>query len=646
MKKKLTFQMHSICASFILFLFSINLGISQAPDLTMTDINGVEHDLYDDYLSQGITVLMVLDAAWNPWAEVFVESGVLQDFHNQFSGTGAAILWIDTDPTTTLEDLQGTGPNGVGYDFISDNPYPIFNPDNFPVEEWSISYYPTIRMICPDGTAYSDGDSINGDFIVSSEIFYGNFETGEDIAEAMIALCGTQFDVSSLSAQVYADEDENCEYVNTEVGVPGVHATITGTSINLNRVSNSQGTFGALLAEGEYDVHIDSPNDLWVACNADQTINVVGTNTNVEIDFGLQATQECHDPVIDLSVPFLRRCFDSYMYIDYCNEGTVVMEDGIVELFLPDEISITSSSIPIASQSGNLYTFDIGDLDPWECGEINLVVLVDCDVELGTELCYQAEILPESDCVVRPRSLGLECQEVLGSYDPNDKRAFPLSGTDNYKVLPDTEIKYQIRFQNTGTDTAFTVYIEDQISDLMDLTTLRGGASSHSYEINILNERVVEFRFDNIMLPDSNINLIGSNGFVNYYITQNPGHVNGTVIENYGDIYFDFNDPVRTNTTYHEVDDGFVGTSDASFDLRFTLSPNPARDLIQLNIDEDLWTGGKVRIVDLQGKLLNAQRVDSKVLEIDLDGISAGIYLMHLEGDDGVLGTKRFAVIK
>jgi len=634
--------------TLLLFLFSLQIGISQAPQLTMTDIYGVEHDLYDDYLSQGTTVIMVLDAAWNIWAEVFVEKGVLQDFHNQFAGTGAAILWVDVDNFTSLEDLQGTGNNGTGYDFIADNPYPIFNPEDFNTEEWELFYYPTVRMICPDGTAYTDAsDSTGGNtgvFISAEELFYVNFETAEDIAEAMISLCGTEFDASSLSAQVYADDDEDCEMDTAENGTPGVHATITGTNGEFNRVSNSSGQFGALLADGTYEVEIESPGDLWLVCNNNQTVTIDGSN--VDIDFGLQATQDCHDPVLDLSVPFLRRCFDSYMYIDYCNEGTVVMEDGIVELFLNDDISITSSSIPIASQDGNLYTFEIGDLDPWECGEINLVVLVDCDVELGTELCYQAEILPESDCVVRPRSLGLECQEVVGSFDPNDKRAFPLSGTDEYKVLPDTEIKYQIRFQNTGTDTAFNVYIDDQISDLMDLTTLRGGASSHPYEMEIMNERILRFSFDNIMLPDSNVNLLGSNGFVNYYLTQNPGHANGTVIENYADIFFDFNDPVRTNTTYHEVDDGISGTSNTTFDLQFTVSPNPVRDVLRLEIDEDLWSGGIVRIVNLQGKLLSQQRVGQAEQSLDVEGITSGIYLIHLEGDAGLLGTKKFAVIK
>ncbi|MBK8427474.1 MAG: hypothetical protein IPL27_16535 [Lewinellaceae bacterium] len=76
------------------------------------------------------------------------------------------------------------------------------------------------------------------------------------------------------------------------------------------------------------------------------------------------------------------------------------------------------------------------------------------------------------------------------------------------------EIEYLIRFQNTGTDTAFTVMIMDTISTLFDITSLRPGASSHPYTFNLLGQGVAQFVFSNIMLPDSNVNEVASHGFV------------------------------------------------------------------------------------------------------------------------------------
>ncbi|HPW27127.1 MAG TPA: hypothetical protein PLY31_08320, partial [Tenuifilaceae bacterium] len=54
---------------------------------------------------------------------------------------------------------------------------------------------------------------------------------------------------------------------------------------------------------------------------------------------------------------------------------------------------------------------------------------------------------------------------VTGSFDPNDKTARTSSGWSDtlYYIDVDTWVDYTIRFQNTGTDTAFTVVVTDTI---------------------------------------------------------------------------------------------------------------------------------------------------------------------------------------
>ena len=54
---------------------------------------------------------------------------------------------------------------------------------------------------------------------------------------------------------------------------------------------------------------------------------------------------------------------------------------------------------------------------------------------------------------------------ITGAYDPNDKLASTSSGnTDVWQLNEDEWIDYTIRFQNTGTDTAFNVIITDTVS--------------------------------------------------------------------------------------------------------------------------------------------------------------------------------------
>ncbi|BDS10517.1 DUF7619 domain-containing protein [Aureispira anguillae] len=145
------------------------------------------------------------------------------------------------------------------------------------------------------------------------------------------------------------------------------------------------------------------------------------------------------------------------------------------------------------------------------------------------------------------------CGVVTGSYDPNDKRGFPLGlGTEN-EILPQQDLDYIIRFQNTGTDTAFVVVIRDTLPMELDILSLREGAASHDYSFRIYGPRVLEWRFNNIILPDSSSNLIASQGFVSFKVKQAANLPLGTIINNHAAIYFDFNQPIITNTSKHKL---------------------------------------------------------------------------------------------
>ncbi len=151
------------------------------------------------------------------------------------------------------------------------------------------------------------------------------------------------------------------------------------------------------------------------------------------------------------------------------------------------------------------------------------------------------------------------CMEVIGSYDPNDKQVFPTGITANKYIKPDDELEYLIRFQNTGNDTAFKVVIRDTIqTGVIDIATLTSGASSHDYTFNIYGHGIAEWTFDNILLPDSNVNEPGSNGFVQFKAKLLPNIAPGTIVTNSADIYFDFNAPVATNEVWNTMFDTVI----------------------------------------------------------------------------------------
>ncbi len=154
------------------------------------------------------------------------------------------------------------------------------------------------------------------------------------------------------------------------------------------------------------------------------------------------------------------------------------------------------------------------------------------------------------------------CTEITGSYDPNDKTAIPSGYGANRLIDRDWEIAYNIRFQNTGNDTAFTVVVLDTIPEYLDLSTLRIGAASHDFVWSLNPSRELNYTFNNILLPDSTTNLVESNGFFQFFIKPHEDIPYGSTIENQAAIYFDFNDPIYTNTTFQTIRTPIFATSE------------------------------------------------------------------------------------
>jgi uncharacterized repeat protein (TIGR01451 family) len=148
--------------------------------------------------------------------------------------------------------------------------------------------------------------------------------------------------------------------------------------------------------------------------------------------------------------------------------------------------------------------------------------------------------------------IDIDCRESTNSFDPNDKQGFPKGFCDAF-VSPSSEMEYTIRFQNTGSGTAYEVILLDTLPAGLEPTSLRPGPSSHPYSFSLKAGGVAEFRFANINLPHQGADAEGSQGFVQFRIAQRPGNPDGTSIENRAAIYFDLNAPVITNLVQNKV---------------------------------------------------------------------------------------------
>lgn len=223
------------------------------------------------------------------------------------------------------------------------------------------------------------------------------------------------------------------------------------------------------------------------------------------------------------------------------------------------------------------------------------------------------------------------CLETTAAYDPNDKLASP-NGIGNEKIIaPNVGLDYKIRFQNTGTDTAFTVIIRDTLDlEVYDLRTFRTGIASHPFTFSMAGN-IAEWRFDNILLPDSTTNEPASNGFLHFKVDQLADLADGTIIANKAGIFFDFNPPIITPLSKLVVSRKAILTSVAQprLNLPVDIFPSPFNEHLVV----DLHTTGEeyqFELFDVLGRSHLKAILRSGRNQINTTDFPRGIFIYRL----------------
>lgn len=233
------------------------------------------------------------------------------------------------------------------------------------------------------------------------------------------------------------------------------------------------------------------------------------------------------------------------------------------------------------------------------------------------------------------------------SMDPNEKSVVPAGILPQHYTLMSDTLAYTILFQNTGTDTAYTVVIRDTIDSNLDLNTLRLEVASHSVitEVSMLT-RVAKFTFNNILLVDSNMNEPLSHGFVRYTIQPEAGLPANTVVYNEAGIYFDFNLPVITNQTFNTLVYVLpVGISENALPASgAVVIPNPFNEKARLVFDNKNRGLMHVQIYSVNGQLIIDKLFRESEIVFTNRMFESGMYMYRLVSEQGKTVTGRFVV--
>jgi uncharacterized repeat protein (TIGR01451 family) len=309
-------------------------------------------------------------------------------------------------------------------------------------------------------------------------------------------------------------------------------------------------------------------------------------------------------------------------------------------LQLPNGINYENADMLPISIAGNEYQWDMGDIAPGDQKTVHIFVLAPNDTPLGTAFNFSGDVKPLANDLNIPDNFFHLHVIVVGSYDPNDKQVAPAYVTPGM-LANGSPFQYTIHFQNTGNYPADFVRVVDTLGQNVDPATFRLLAASHPVSWKMRGAGVVEFLFENINLPSSSANFDASQGFVQFSIQPKKDLPLGTVIRNFCDIYFDYNDPVRTNTAGTQVVYFIPGTGLATQDA-LRIRPNPAAFFIYCDWKTPAPANGRIRLFDTTGlpKLEIPVEEGQTGVNANVSNLPPGLYFGVLESGNLLLTNK------
>lgn len=439
---------------------------------------------------------------------------------------------------------------------------------------------------------------------------------------------------------VYYDTNGNGVQDAGESGVANTHVKING----IWYYTNNNGQYHANVTAGNYTItYTNTPAGFSITQPSSGTYSVNATQigqTYCNNNFGIYADPSLQNLTIDI-IPYttVTPGFPAWYYIKYCNNGVFSM-NGTVTFQWDAGLNATGSSNFSVSPTtlniaGHTATWDFNNLQPGECKYIFVNLVASTSLVLGSNTVELAMIEPIMGDAFPLNNVDTLHQVVVGSWDPNAKEVSPGVGPEGY-VHPNTKLNYTIHFQNMGTAPAVNIIVIDTLSNLLDWNSLSMHAASHNYTLEFdANTGIAIWYFNNIMLPDSGSDYQGSMGAINFSINQKPNLANGTVINNLADIYFDFNEPVRTNTAKSTINT-FVGVEPRFIENLVSVFPNPVHDAaIFLNQSTN---GGELHLVirNVVGQIVENSSIPAKgSYRFNRNNLPSGVYLYEVISRDG-----------
>ncbi len=477
----------------------------------------------------------------------------------------------------------------------------------------------------------------NGDFKMDIAYAHGVAFGGYEPAR-LIVLKNQGEQGNQIIGAVTNDLDSSgCD--NNDPIAPNLMVTASNGVDTYSTFTLPNGVYNINVGQGTYTTNISGTLPTYYAANpSEYEFMFSGIGATEFGNFCIEAQQVVNDLEVQLfPLTEVRPGFETQYIIIFKNVGTTVLEGEVTLNFNEDALNfIEASAVPSGMLSGAL-TFDFGTLLPFESDYINVSFLVEPPpiVNIDDLLITSAQgTIIGADDFLENNEFILE-QVAIGSFDPNDIQV--LEGSEILEEDLDNYLHYIIRFQNTGTASAINVQVINQIDPNLNWESFQILETSHSADIKITNGQYVTFTFNDINLPDSNSNEEESNGFIAYKIKPTSNLQIGDSMSNTAEIYFDFNQPITTNTVTTTVIETLSVQNFETSDCN--LYPVPFTNSLNISCANNNIT--QVELFNIQGKLLLSKLLDGKTDTIDVSGLVQGVYIIKLKDTSGAIFIKK-----
>jgi hypothetical protein len=501
-----------------------------------------------------------------------------------------------------MDSVIVTGPDGI-VNVASTNPWVANNlaPGTYSIYAW----YGTGTSTPPGGTGPSCTVNFTAEVPLSTDP------------------CGP------LSGVVFADLNGDCVQDAEDLGLP--YRVVQITPGNNYQLTDASGSYATELFYGDYSLNTSAAgyDAICPTLPANFSINAGTPSATINVAMDPQFGP---DVSVHLSAGIHRPGFPVSYTITVNNQGPFPFTDLTLDLGYATNFTVNDDGGATPIVPGQLQ-WAIPDLAGFSMTTYTVWLQIPPIPSLtGTVVTGVATVsgsVPDADPA---NDTYITNSTIVNAYDPNDKLVQTSSGLSESLFFIDQDIwvDYTIRFQNTGTAEAVNVYLLDTIAADFDLGSLQILGASHAFEASIKPGRVLRFDFPNIMLPDSTADLEGSQGFASFRLRTDGIPEMGTMLVNAADIFFDFNDPIRTNDAELLVDVS-VGLTEGTNNALLTY-PNPVVDQLRLALPDGIW---KAELVATDGRVTMRSAGLVNGSQMDLGAMVAGSYVIQLINNEG-----------